>query len=244
MANIISPTGAQDYVHQGGSQRTEELQQAWVMSSDVTPIFNGDLVCTVQPVSSALLTGGFGNYVTQGTSQTGGTVAFRGVFRGCEFFNPTAGRMQYQKNWPGATIAGTSSATGDVRCYVVTDGSQRFIIQASSIGIMGSSMIGNAVTTALNGTLSSATASSAAGNTVTGLSGMQIASSLSVTITSTGVFGQPFRLVDFLSNNGPGNPLQGFPGVGSSLGFVNGMDNTTVGQVVIVEPLNWESRGY
>ena len=73
---------------------------------------------------------------------------------------------------------------------------------------------------------------------------MQAGSSGTTAVGAGAISQFPFRLVDFLSNLGPGNPLSGFPGVGSSLAFVNGMDNTTVGQVLIVEPLNWESKQY
>ena len=107
MANVLSPFGIQDYVHQGGSQRTEELATAWILSSDVTPIFNGDIVTTVVPVSTATLTGGFANYVTQASTQTGPLV--KGVFRGCEYFSIAAARLFFQRNSPGSGIAGTSS---------------------------------------------------------------------------------------------------------------------------------------
>src|SRR5580698_2676688 len=103
MANTISPFGALDYVHQGGSQRTEELTVRWIASSDVTPAFYGDLMQTLTPVSTGLLSGGYGAYVTQGTSisSTSPMTApgWAGVFRGCEFFNPTIQRMQFSRYW-------------------------------------------------------------------------------------------------------------------------------------------------
>ena len=149
MANVISPFGLQDYVHQGGSQRTEELQVAWILSSDVTPIFNGDIVTSVNPVSSTTLTGGFANYITQATSQAQPLV--KGVFRGCEYFSIAAGKMFMSRFWPGSGIAGTSSASGDIKAFIVTDVQQRFVAQASSLGILGSSNVGQFVSLTVNG---------------------------------------------------------------------------------------------
>jgi hypothetical protein len=54
MANTISPFGALDFMHQGGSQRTEELAVRWITSSDVTPIFYGDLVQALFPTSTGI----------------------------------------------------------------------------------------------------------------------------------------------------------------------------------------------
>lgn len=70
---------------------------------------------------------------------------------------------------------------------------------------------------------------------------MQLASSGFVAPSSAALGIAPFRIVDFASNWGPGNPLAGFPGVGTGQ-FVNGLDNTTVGQYVIVEPWAWDGR--
>jgi hypothetical protein len=239
MANVLSPFGLQDYVHQGGSQRTEELATAWIASSDPTPIFNGDIVTAINPVSSTLLTGGVGAYITQASSQVNPLV--KGVFRGCEYFNLAAQKMFLSRWWPGSGIAGTSSQSGDVKAFFVADVQQRFIAQASSLGLLGSSNVGQFVSLTING--AAGNASSAVGNYATGQSGVQVGSSGTTAITSTGVYGFPFRMVDLLSNTGAGgNPLQGFPGVGSSLGFVNGTDNTTVGQVVVVEPVYWEGK--
>ena len=238
MANVISPFGAQDYVHQGGSQRTEELATVWIASSDPTPIFNGDLVSTYNP-TAALLTGGFGPYITQGTSAAG---PWKGVFRQCEYFNPATQRMVVSRYWPGSGVAGTSSMTGDVKAQIISDSAYRFTLQGSSLAtLFGSSNTGQAISVAVNGVVG--TPSSAGGNPATQLSGMQAGSS-GTTAVGSAVSAFPFRLVDLLSNTAPGNPLSGFPGVGSSLGIINGTDNTTPGQILIVEPLNWESRAF
>ena len=241
MANTLSPNGARDFMHQGGSQRTEEIQTRWITSTDVTPIFDGDLVGPLTPVSTALATGGFGNYITQATSlgsSNAPTGGYAGVFRGCEFFNPTSQRMQFSRYWPGATVAGTSSNAGDIKAFIVADPAQRFLIQGSSINILGSSNVNQLYNGAITG--AALTPSSAGGNTTTGLSGMSLASSVNITLTST--TGAPWRLVDFYSNWAPGLLPGTVPGSGSGL-FVNGADNTTVGQILVVQPWNWEAGG-
>jgi hypothetical protein len=243
MANVIAPFGALDYTHQGGSQRTEELATRWIASSDVTPIFYGDLIVPATPVSTGLATGGFGPYITQGTSlsSTGTQVTapgWAGVFRGCEFFNPTSQRMQFSRFWPGATVAGTSSNAGDIKAFLVNDSQMRFIIQASSQNILGSSNVGQLYNCAING--SGLTPSSAGGNFSTGNSGMALASSAGIAATSSVT--APFRLVDFYSNYGPGLLPGQVPSAGTGL-FVNGMDNTSAGQWVIVQPWYWDNQG-
>lgn len=240
MANTLAAFGALDFQHQGGSQRTEELRQVWVNSTDVTPIFYGDVVCQAVLVSTATAVGGFGPYVTQGASQA--AQFFCGVFRGCELFSAALNKMYFSRYYPGSVLAGTSSQTGDTKAFVVTDTSMRFLMQAStgSATTLGSSNIGQLFPVGTSA--GTASASSVSGNTVTGNSGLYLASSTPVTMTSTMIGaianGLPFRLVDFYSNFGPGLLPGMVPGPGTGQ-FVNGMDNTTVGQYVIVAPWNW-----
>lgn len=233
MANTISPFGAQDLMHFGGSQRTEELQTYWIPSSAAAPVFNGDLVATL--FGSSILSGGFAKYVGQGSTLTySASRAALGVFRGCEFWSPLAQRMLYAQWYPGTAVTGS---TVDVKCFVVTDSAQRFVVQATSFAIILSSNIGN---TAPLATIPSASGnSSAAGNQASGLSGMMLGSSALTTI-STQANANAFRIVDFWSNYAPGNWGQ-IPTLGGSGGFVNGTDNTNSGQWIIVEPINWEN---
>lgn len=248
MANTIAPFGFLDFNHQGGSQRTEELKQVWVASSDATPIFYGDPVQTLTYVSTAGQNSGFGPYVTQATSATTNCV---GVFRGCELFNSALNKMYYSRYFPGQSAAGTSSQTGDIKAYIQADRTMRFIVQASSGGILGSSNIGQllsvAASTGVGGSQTPAVGnpSSNVGNTTTGNSGVTVLSSASTAITAissqTGLgttSSLVFQLVDFYSNWGPGLLPGQVPGTGTGQ-FVNGMDNTTAGQYVIVQPWNW-----
>jgi hypothetical protein len=248
MANTYAPFGAADFMHQGGSQRTEELRQVWIASSEATPIFNGDLVqFTNVYVSTGLLTGGFGPYVVQATSglnTSSGTLA--GIFRGCELYNTALQKMYYSRYWPGQSAAGTSSQTGDIKAYIVSDRAQRFLIQTSTDLVLGASNIGNlygvGVSTAAGQLAALGKSASAAGNTVTGNSGMALIATTLVNISSQTGLGTistaVFQLVDFYSNWGPGLLPGMVPGSGTGQ-FVNGMDNTTPAQYVVVVPYNW-----
>lgn len=239
MANTIAPFGAQDEGHVGGSQRTEELEQVWIPSSHTAPIFNGDLV--VQWTSS-LADAGVGNYVSQGSSVTPAAGAYwRGVFRGCEYYNAATQRMVPSRFFPGSALAGTSSATGDVRAWIVSDPSYQFLIQTTSAAsVFGSSNIGMALQPGAAQNGSSVFDSSANGNYITGNSGMGIQSAAALAGSSSPVKA-PFRLVDLYANRAPGNWMQN-PGFGASGGFVNGTDNTVSGQLLVVEPLAWDRK--
>lgn len=241
MANTIAPFGALDFVHQGGSQRTEELRQVWIRSSDVTPIFYGDIVAAqLTDISTSDQNSGFGPYITQGCS--GGITTWAGVFRGCELYNSALQKMYYSRYFPGQSAAGTSSQTGDIKAYIQSDASMRFIIQASSVVVLGSSNVGNLFSPGVNGALGNPSTAANGGSVTTGNSGMQIISSQATAISSQTAFGATssyaFQLVDFYSNWGPGLLPGTVPGTGTGQ-FVNGMDNTTVGQYCIVKPWNW-----
>jgi hypothetical protein len=237
MANSLTGFGAQDFMHTYGSQRTEELEVAWIKSSDPTPIFNGDLVVTS---SNVVASGGFGNYITNGSSiGTPTNLGWRGVFRGCEYWNNGAGRMQYSTFWPGQAAAGTTSAVGgDIKAFIVSDPSMWFRIRASSGAILASSHIG------MEFPVTSSVGSSVTGNYTTGLSGLQLAASSPTATSSQGQAApMPFKLVDFYSNRAPGNWMQlPFAGAAALSGFVDGCDNTTAGQVVIVAACDWEMK--
>lgn len=240
MANTYSPFGANDLMHWGGSQRTEELETAWIKSSDATPIFYGDLV-----VSStvAAASGGVANYIQQGSSiATPTNLGWRGVFRGCYFWNNAVQKMVYSRYYPGQGVTGTTSVVGgDVRAYIVSDPNQRFLMQASTGTTLTAANIGM-----LFPVLTSA-ASSAVGNTTTGQSGLALASSTATLPSSAASFfgatPMPFKLVDFYANYAPGNWMQvPFAGTSAISNFINGTDNSTSGQIVVVTPYDWEDR--
>lgn len=135
-----------------------------------------------------------------------------GIFAGCEYYNPNVGRQV----WSASYLSGAGPASSSpVTAYIISDPEMQFVVQASSAGI-GSSMVGTNLT--ILG------AQSSLGNQTTGIS--------NVTISSTqGILGgssMPFRMVDVYSNFAP-------PGV-------NGTDNSSAYNWVIVVPNNWERK--
>jgi hypothetical protein len=236
MANSTTAFGAQDFMHAFGSQRTEELEIAWIKSSDPTPIFNGDLVVTS---SNVVASGGFGNYITQGSSfATPTNLGWRGVFRGCEYYSAVSQKMIVSRYYPGQGVTGTTSVVGgDVKAFIVSDTNQLFIIKGSTVTVINSSNIGMAYAVC-----GSSLGSSQTGNTTTGNSGLMLGSSTAIAPSSQGqATPQPFTLVDFYSNRAPANWM-GLPFAGSGGAIVDGTDNTTVCQVLIVKPRDWEGN--
>lgn len=135
-----------------------------------------------------------------------------GIFAGCEFFSPTVGRQV----WNAAYVAGSGAVSSSpVTAYIISDPEMQFVVQASSAGI-GSSMVGTNLTV-IGG-------QSSLGNTTTGISNVTICSTLGI----LGGSSLPFRLVDVYSNFAP-------PGV-------NGTDNSSAFNWVIVTPNNWDRK--
>jgi hypothetical protein len=220
MANTLaSPTmGAQAIQTREGASPTMGLTVATILSTDSTQIFNGDLVQT--NVSSGMITSDpmpRGGYITAACSGLTTVAAYRGIFRGCQYYNSAIGRVVWSNYWPGGGAAGVSSAI-DATCWLETYEGSVWSIQCSSgSGIVGSSMVGQ--------NFPVLTTASTSGNTTSGFSNMTLASSQGSSNSSC-----PFRLRDFYSNYVP-------PG-----GFVNGSDNTTVYQIVVVEANNFETK--
>lgn len=136
-----------------------------------------------------------------------------GVFQGCEFYSPTVGRVV----WSNSYVTGSgATSSSPVTAYVVSDPEQLFIVQASTAGF-GSSMVGGNATV-LAGTMG-------VGNAITGISAATLASTVGLVAGSS----YPFRIVDVYSNYAP-------PGV-------NGTDNSSAYNVIVVAPNNWARRG-
>jgi len=145
------------------------------------------------------------------TVLSSGLSQIRGVFFGCEFYSPSVGRKVWSPVFPGAVQ--TSSGVSDVQAYVCTDPEMLYIVQGSTNTTILSSQIG------LNYGVSSGTFGGA--NLTTGVSAMTLASTSFATTNTL-----PWRLVDFYSNWAP-------PGV-------NGTDNTSAGNIVVVAPNNFD----
>jgi hypothetical protein len=145
------------------------------------------------------------------TAPSSGLSQIRGVFMGCEFYSPTVLRKVWSPYFPGSVA--TTSGTNDAQAWVCTDPEMLYTVQCSTTSTVTSSQIN------LNFGISSGTIGGA--NTTTGVSAMTLAST-SFGSTST----LPWRLWDLYSNWAP-------PGV-------NGTDNTSAGNIVIVFPNNWD----
>ena len=145
------------------------------------------------------------------SAASSGLSQIRGVFFGCEFFSPTVGRKVWSPFFPGSVQ--TSCGTADAQAWVCTDPEMLYTVQCSTTNTVTSSMVNH------NFGISSGTIGGA--NTTTGISAMTLASSTGV-VTAT----LPWRLIDFYSNWAP-------PGV-------NGTDNASAGNIVIVAPNSFD----
>src|SRR5882724_4771706 len=210
MANTLtSPSmGFQSYGRQEGSSPTDGLTPVWIASTDPGLYFRGDPVVT----SSAGGSNNSGAYIASlNTNSISSAFLCRGIFQGCYQFQPGAGRVVWSNNYNGAV----TGSTGDVKAYVIDDPDTNFLVQASTKGAITSSMIGLNINVLFNSTT---------GNVTTGYSNIVVES------TTTGSSNLlPFRIVDFYSAYAP----PGVPNVGTA-GFINGTDNTSVANMVIV----------
>lgn len=211
MANTLpNPTqGFQVFSRMEGASPTAGLQQVWIASTDASLIFRGDPVIT----SSIGGTNNSGAYITAAAS--GNTTTIRGVFMGLEQFQPSANRVV----WFNAYLGSVSGSTGDVRAYICDDPDVLFQVFGSTAAAITSSFIGRNI---------GFTANSTSGNQTLGFSNVTLQST---TFGATATF--PFRIVDFYSNYAP----PGVPNVGTAA-FINGTDNTTPANIVVVRMNN------
>lgn len=213
MANTLAaPTmGFQSFGRQEGASPTDGLTPVWIASTDAGLFFRGDPVVT----STSPGTNGSGAYITSLNSIafTAGTgFMVRGIFQGCYQFQPGAGRVVWSNSYNGSV----TGSTGDIKAYVIDDPDTNFLVQASTKATILSSQIGFNTSITFNTTT---------GNTITGYSNVTLES----TATITGASSFPFRTVDFYSAYAP----PGVPNVGAAA-FINGTDNTTPANMVIV----------
>ena len=204
MANTFAPFGFRQFGTLEGNAPTYGLTRRYLATSDTNTYFTGDVV--------ALSTGqGAGvGFITQPTSGLNTGTPVLGIFAGCEFFNPSVGRVVWSSFFPGSQ---GSSAT--VTAYVVEGEDNLFLVQCTTGTVVGTSAIG----TNFGFTTGQTGSSQAGGNQTTGISNIALLSS-SPQVGGTTNSSFAFRLVDTTSNYFP-------PGV-------NGADGTTAGAVVIV----------
>jgi len=174
------------------------LTRRYLASSDTSLYFTGDVV------SMSSVNPGFISLPSSGLT----TTPILGIFAGCEFFSPTVGRVVWSSFFPGNT---TSSSP--CNAYTIEDPNQLFLVQGTTVSVIGTSCIGLNVGFTSTGALGI----QSGGNQTTGISNVALASS-----TVTGLSSQPlaFRIVDSTSNYAP-------PGT-------NGTDGTTPGAIMVV----------
>jgi hypothetical protein len=202
LANTSAPFGFRQFGMREGSAPTAGFDRMFISSGYTGVIFTGDVVMasTTAPyvVSAGSTSGGVANAITSQVT---------GIFLGCRYYNSNVSRTVWNSYWPG------SGAIGDVEAYVCTNPEELYIVQGSTGGVLGSSVVGFVVPMSIT--------NSSLGNTTTGQSVMTVQSSL---VTGLSTAGQ-FKIVDIYSNYAP-------PGV-------NGTSTGTEGwQVVVVQPNN------
>lgn len=193
MSNSNNAFGFRSFGHRDGSAPTMGLERKFILSSDTNLYFTGDPVAqssgtpgTLQPY--------FGSSVTP---------VVYGIFAGCEYYSPAAGKVTWNSFFPASV-----SSSSPVTAYVISDPEMTFLVQASSAGFVGSSMVGSNVN--ILASLSSL------GNQTTGRSAVTVSSTQGVLAASS----LPFTLLDVYSNFGP-------PGA-------NGTDNSSAYNIVVV----------
>lgn len=195
--NTSAPFGFRQFAQREGSQPTAGLERRFVSSGNTIPIFTGDVVglsTTAPYIVSLGSTGGITNVV-------------EGIFLGCSYYNTNVSRVTWNSYWPG------SGATGDVTAYICTNPEELYLVQGSTGGVLGSSVVGYGIPFSVTG--------SSLGNTLSGQSVMTVTSSLVTGLTSNA----PFKIIDIYSNYAP-------PGV-------NGTSTGSEGlQMVIVQQNN------
>lgn len=236
MANTFAPFGFKQFRHLEGNQPTMGFETFRINSSDPSLIFTGDPVVTYNGVSQS--SGNyFGRYIT-GSSQVGTTfgtsVAVLGIFLGCKFYNPSVARMVWSPYWPGNQQA----AGPDVEAYVCTDPNMLWTVQASTTTLLGTSNIGYGIGYTIGQSSVALNSTAVYGNQTTGQSQAALVSSGTLAATSS----YPFIIYDFAGtySGGAGMPSWDIsPNAGALSNFVNGMDPTSAGAVLIVKGLNW-----
>lgn len=176
MSNTQAPVGFRQVGRLPGVTPNYELQWRLISSSYATAVFQGDAVKEVS--------GGTSKYIQQ-FAKTNGTVF--GIAVAFNYISTALQRRVWTTYWPG------SGATGDVNVGIITDPNAVFQVQTDATGI-GPNHIGANVDIA----------SSPAGNTANGQSGMYLDSSTLAT-TST----LPFRIYG-MSNDPNNDPTSGY----------------------------------
>jgi len=147
MANVNKAFGLRPLAKLGSNYNSDGDTQYKIASNTATAIFQGDTVTF--GVSGGVSTG----FIVK---HTPGDANILGVFLGCNYTDPTTKKPRWSNYYPGSITA------DDIVAFVVDDPNALFLVQAS--GIAGATAIGQ------NANL----VQTAAGNTTTGVSGLEL----------------------------------------------------------------------
>lgn len=200
MPNSSLPFGFLPFGHIEGSAPTQGLERFFINSSNAHLIFTGDVV---MPSSEG------GRHIDMWLSSAPTVVL--GVFAGCEYFSPQAGRTVWSRWWPGSV--GTNATTGLATAWVITDPEMLFLAASGSSVPFATTDIGYNCTMV--------TSQSSLGNQISGQSAMILSTATSTTATN------PWHIEDLYSNVAP---------YGAA---APGADATTGYNWVVVRPQNW-----
>jgi hypothetical protein len=114
MANQDAPFGLRPIGRIGGTQFNGGQNRYRIAANYGTSIFQGDMVAQV--------TGG-----TVEIHADGGTVPIVGVFNGCEYTDPTTGKVTFSPYYPASTNA------SDIIAFIIDDPMVIFEIQADDV---------------------------------------------------------------------------------------------------------------
>ena len=147
MANVNKAFGLRPLAKLGSNYNSDGDTQYKIASGTATAIFQGDTVTF--GVSGGVSTG----FIVKHTPAAPNIL---GVFLGCQYTDPTSKKPVWRNYYPGGIAA------DDIVAFVVDDPNALFLVQAS--GIAGATAIGQ------NANL----VQTAAGNTTTGVSGLEL----------------------------------------------------------------------
>lgn len=147
MANVNKAFGLRPLGKLGSNYNSDGDTQYRIASGTVTAIFQGDTV------TFSANAGASTGYIVK---HTPGNPNILGVFIGCQYTDPTSKKPVWRNYYPGGIAA------DDIVAFVVDDPNALFLVQAS--GVAGNVAIGQ------NANL----VQTAAGNTTTGVSGLEL----------------------------------------------------------------------
>lgn len=195
---------------------------------------NGAFTITSSTTTTAIVANS--GATISGTSTASGTVSvivpIVGVFTGCKYLSVANKYPAFRPYWPG------SDANGDVTAYLTSDPLAQFSVMTGNSNTTATAVGFSNIGQNISFSSSQSGVTTTNGNTSTGLSTMFADQFSLIANSAVGPAGNaylPFRIVG----------LQNYvPGAVSPLATINGNDNTTAYNRVIVALNNAMSRGF